>query len=159
MARTFFIGDTHFGHKLMESQRPFATLVEHDRQLIQRWNAVVEPGDRVFHLGDVVMNRCYLPLVEYLNGKKELVLGNHDGWRPQELLDVGFVRLHGATEFKGFILTHIPVHESQFSRFRANIHGHLHSKVLIDLKYICVSAEQINYTPTTLEEVEARLKV
>lgn len=54
----FFIGDAHFGHKgiinfeTTKSFRPFSTIVEHDEELVRRWNSVVKKGDLVWHLGD-----------------------------------------------------------------------------------------------------------
>jgi calcineurin-like phosphoesterase family protein len=55
--RVFVTSDTHFGHKRViefeAAHRPFATIEEHDRELIARWNATVKPKDTVWHLGDV----------------------------------------------------------------------------------------------------------
>jgi len=51
MNRVFAIGDTHFGHKrIIEFEavnRPYATIEEHDRDLVARWNAAVKPNDTV----------------------------------------------------------------------------------------------------------------
>ena len=52
----FFISDTHFGHAGMMKlcARPFDSVAEMDRHMIECWNAVVQPGDEVWHLGDFV---------------------------------------------------------------------------------------------------------
>src|SRR5580700_9173806 len=44
----YFTSDNHFGHAGARSfyRRPFASVAEMDRQMIDRWNSVVEPGDR-----------------------------------------------------------------------------------------------------------------
>ena len=51
----------HFGHSGARSfyLRPFASVTEMDRTMIDRWNAVVEPGDRdeVWHLGDFAVRQ------------------------------------------------------------------------------------------------------
>ena len=47
--RKFYISDTHFLHDniLQLSNRPFASIEEHDEHLIQRWNAVVGQRNEV----------------------------------------------------------------------------------------------------------------
>jgi calcineurin-like phosphoesterase family protein len=80
----WFTSDTHFGHKNIlkyeAESRPFDGTDEMDETIIQNWNAVVAPGDIVFHLGDVAMGDIAqsLPKVSRLNGIKILIPGNHD---------------------------------------------------------------------------------
>src|SRR5665213_2000698 len=49
-----FTADNHFGHEsiITLSQRPFATVEEMDEAMIANWNAVVQRGDNVWHVGD-----------------------------------------------------------------------------------------------------------
>ena len=49
-----FTADTHFGdHRVLNiSKRPFGSVDEMDAVMMQRWNAVVEAEDEVWHLGD-----------------------------------------------------------------------------------------------------------
>lgn len=171
MAETFFIGDTHFGHKgiitfeATKQYRPFATVQEHDEELVRRWNSVVRPKDIVWHLGDFCFGRANLDIAARLNGDKRLILGNHDHYPTAEYLKY-FFKVFGAIEVKGMILTHIPVHPDQMKqrRYTHNIHGHLHTNCImryddimqIEVEnecYINVSAEQINLTPISLEEL------
>lgn len=156
MADTFFIGDTHFGHaKVLTFEaefRPFATIEEHDEALIDRWNSVVRKRDTVWHLGDVLFGRHSFRHLARLNGTKKLVAGNHDCYPTAAYLE-HFNRVVGAAEVAGCLLTHIPVHESQFRRYRLNIHGHLHSRKIDDKRYRCVSAEHNNLTPIAIDEV------
>ena len=78
----FFTSDTHFGHAavIRSCERPFASAQEMDEALIARWNAVVAPGDAVYHLGDF----CYRSdreapyYLDRLHGKIHLIEGNHD---------------------------------------------------------------------------------
>lgn len=158
MSETFFIGDTHFGHKgILKFSgtapfRPFSTIEEHDAELINRWNSVVSQGDKVFMLGDFCFGKRNLDVAILLNGYKVLVAGNHDMYATQDYLKF-FHKVYGVCEYKGAILTHIPVHPSQFSRYFMNIHGHLHDKNLDDYRYFNVSAEQINLTPIPWDEI------
>jgi calcineurin-like phosphoesterase family protein len=156
--RLFVIGDTHFGHRKIigfeAEHRPFATIEEHDDALVDRWNAVVRQRDTVWHLGDVLFGRDAFSTLGRLNGAKKLVGGNHDQY-PTALYLQHFNRVVGAAEVKGCILTHIPVHDSQFHRYALNIHGHLHSKSLPDRRYRCVSAEHYGLAPVELDRVIA----
>ncbi len=79
---TWFTSDLHFGHaNIIEySGRPFGNVDQMNRALIERWNALVQPADTVWVLGDVAMGRIAetLPLVRQLSGRKLLLAGNHD---------------------------------------------------------------------------------
>jgi calcineurin-like phosphoesterase family protein len=158
MSEVFLISDTHFGHKGIinfsgaKSYRPFNTIEEHDAELVKRWNSVVGKRDIVWHLGDFCFGKRNLPIAAELNGLKKLVLGNHDMYATDDYLKY-FHKVYGACEFKGAILTHIPVHESQFSRYFMNVHGHLHSNILSDPRYFNVSAERVDLTPIPWDEV------
>jgi calcineurin-like phosphoesterase family protein len=160
MSNTFFIGDTHFGHKgiitfeATKVFRPFATIEQHDEELVKRWNSVVRKQDLVWHLGDFCFGSRNLAIAGRLNGRKKLVMGNHDTYPTAKYLKY-FEKLYGAIGMgEDFILTHIPVHKGQFERWRYNIHGHTHTDTLPDKRYICVSAEQINLTPVSIEELK-----
>lgn len=169
MVNTFFISDTHFGHSNIltflradgTKLREFESIEEHDEHIVKCWNEVVRPQDKVYHLGDVVINRKALPIFSRLNGHKRLVRGNHDIFRTKEYLEY-FEEIYGCRVIDRIIFTHIPIHEDCLARFRCNVHGHLHSnKVLttnwgepkIDSRYMNVSCEQVNYTPISLDEI------
>lgn len=167
--KTFFISDTHFSHKNILKYEPFYrnfdTIEEHDQELIRRWNSVVGNDDLVFHLGDVIFGKESMWKLAHLNGRKKLILGNHDHYETKSYLQY-FEKIYGCLKYDAFlILSHIPVHPNQLSeRFRYNIHGHLHSKVVkdsigkIDERYINVSCEQINLTPIEFTELKKRMK-
>lgn len=156
MNRIFVIADTHFGHtKLLDYEsvhRPFASITEHDEELVRRWNATVKPKDTVWHLGDVLIGRHSFEILGRLNGIKKLVMGNHDRY-PTRLYLEYFRQIAGSAEERNCLLTHVPAHPTQFGRYRANIHGHLHSRKLDDPRYINVSAECIGLTPVPLDSL------
>lgn len=156
MNRTFVIGDLHLGHKNIITYepelRPFESIEAHDADIVRRWNATVKQSDTVWVLGDVAFGLGAFEHLEQLNGIKRLVMGNHDHYPAARYLEV-FRSLHGAVEVRDCILTHVPVHPWQLSRYRANIHGHLHANVLDDPRYINVSADRVNLTPVLLGEI------
>lgn len=159
MKQTFFIGDTHFCHeniiKYEPASRPFKTIEEHDETLIERWNGRVGPKDTVWHVGDVLFEDRGFELLRRLNGHKKLVLGNHDDW-PMRYYMEHFEEVYGYAVFQGHLLSHIPVDINQSKRFKSNIHAHLHTEVLPTAFHRCVSAEQINLTPISFEELMIR---
>lgn len=163
LSRTFLIADTHFDHRnvILYENRPWPTVQEMNEEIIKRWNAIVKPEDRVYHLGDVSMNRNGLLLAARLNGRKVLIKGNHDNQKLKDYLPI-FDDIRGVHKLNNFILSHVPVHPDQKYRFSGNIHGHLHGKNVllpdgsIDPWYISVSVEHINFTPITFEQLEKR---
>jgi calcineurin-like phosphoesterase family protein len=161
MADRYFISDTHFGHDAVykftnfdgSRVRDFANSAEEgDQVMIDRWNSVVKPSDKVYHLGDVAFPRRKLAILGQLNGKKILIKGNHDIFDLKDYTKY-FVDIRGAHELYKMMLTHIPIHPEQLGRFDANIHGHIHDRKIDDKRYVNVSVEQINATPISLDEV------
>ena len=61
----YYISDLHFGHYniIKLCRRPFKDADEMDEILISNWNAIVQPEDTVYILGDL----CYR------NGKSKVI--------------------------------------------------------------------------------------
>ena len=80
--KVWFTADTHFGHKniIRFCQRPFVDVEEMNRVLIENWNGIVGEDDLVFHLGDFSVGGAaeWTSLLDNLNGRIILILGNHD---------------------------------------------------------------------------------
>ena len=135
--------------------------------LVDRWNSVVGVKDQVWVLGDVLFGQGNFHYLNRLQGQKYLVLGNHDHY-DKSLYLAHFRKVEGVASFDKCILSHVPVHPNQLEyRFRANLHGHLHSKVVMhdtrtwpngpDERYINVSVEQNNLTPFAWEDLQKRV--
>jgi calcineurin-like phosphoesterase family protein len=154
MSRVYVISDTHFGHKRITAPdaRNFSSVEAHDQELVARWNAIVRKRDTVWHLGDVFFGTHAHAILGELKGHKRLILGNHDTY-PLAVYQQYFSHIYGAAEFRGCILTHIPVHESSLYRYAKNIHGHMHQKSIPDSRYACVSAEQYGLAPVLMDTV------
>lgn len=170
MANIFLISDTHFSHAgvctFTEADgvtkiRPWTDPEEMDEELVKRWNSVVRPQDKVYHLGDVVIKEKALNIMYRLNGDKVLIRGNHDIFK-DKAYNKHFRSLRGCHVLDGMIMTHIPIHSDSMGRFKANIHGHLHTnQVMLDGKpdprYFSVCVERIDYTPISLEDIKKRI--
>lgn len=156
MPERFFVADLHLGHANiinLEETRKFASIEGHDEAIIGAWNAAVRDDDKVYLLGDACLSRHALPNLGRLRGKKRFIPGNHDTLR-MELYMPFFERITSSWEFDGLILTHIPVHDSQVGagrRYRANVHGHVHSKAI---KFVCgaLAVYDQRYAPVSLEQ-------
>ena len=184
MANTFLVSDTHFGHAgvchFTESDgvtkiRPWTDPDEMDEAMVKMWNETVRPNDKVYHLGDVVINRKALKTLARLNGDKVLIKGNHDIFRMEEYTPY-FREIRAYHVLNGLILSHIPVHPESLGRFGTNVHGHLHTnrvKKIVgvnvktgefkystenDVRYHCVCVEQTDFRPISLEDVVKRIE-
>lgn len=179
MPSVFLVSDTHFGHagvcRFTRSDgvtklRPWTDPEEMDEAMVKAWNDRVGPKDKVYHLGDVVINRKALPILERLNGDKVLIRGNHDIFPDADYAKY-FRSLRGYHVMNGMILSHIPIHSDSLGRFGVNIHGHLHANRVmrplatsgftdvIDPRYHCVCVEQTpDFAPILFEDVIERIK-
>jgi calcineurin-like phosphoesterase family protein len=185
MAEIFFISDTHFNHANIlkftnydgTPVRPnFKDVQDMNEQMINNWNAVIKPQDKVYHLGDVAFGNVkdLHPIMNRLNGHKRLILGNHDGF------DIGVYQKYFRIEPcwrqfrdmpKKFICTHVPVHVSSLFSNKGkvwNVHGHVHGnnvkwnnsvdpKAADDNNYINISVEKIDYKPVHIEDLMRKM--
>ncbi len=75
----FVTADHHWGHAniLKSCNRNFASIGEHDLELIRAWNSVISKGDEVYHLGDLTLGNSTFAseILGQLNGSIR-VLGN-----------------------------------------------------------------------------------
>ena len=131
----FFIADTHFGHDKIRAIRGFASVQEMDEVLIGNWNARVSDADDIYIVGDL-MYRNTRPAEEYLsclNGRKHLVIGNHDrAWMKTVRLEKWFEEvghiLEGERKGTYFTACHYPMMDWYRRRHGAyQIYGHIHN--------------------------------
>ena len=178
MPSVFLVSDTHFGHTGVcrfvrkdgvTKLRPWDTAEEMDEFMVKAWNERVRPTDKVYHLGDVVINLKALGIMRRLNGDKVLIRGNHDIFKDTDYRE-HFRELRAYHVMNGMILSHIPIHSESLGRFGVNIHGHLHAnrvmlpgfngKItdIVDTRYHCVCVEQTDFAPILFEDVVRRIE-
>lgn len=164
MADIWFISDTHFNHSnilTFKSEdgavRNFKDTHHMNETIIENWNRRVKPGDKVYHLGDVFFGskEDFKQLWPRLNGKKRLIVGNHD--------DIKFLSSGGFFSkvcmwriFKDhdFVCTHVPINEENFRKVSLNLHGHTHEKGSPKGPYLSCCVEMTNYKPLHIEEIK-----
>lgn len=80
--KIFLIGDCHFGHRniIRYCNRPFKDVEDMTEKLIANWNSVVGNNDIVYVVGDFALcgKQKIIEIGRRLNGRKRLILGNHD---------------------------------------------------------------------------------
>ena len=175
----FFTSDTHFWHEniLKFCNRPFSSIEEMNDTIINNWNSVVKENDIVFHLGDFCFcgSDKFKELIEKLNGRIYLILGNHD-WKT--------IKQWHATKFEGvyqqmsikidgrkIYLNHFPFLCYAGTYYRLEdavwqLFGHVHSSdknkngldnqrlsMLFPTQYD-VGVDNNNYIPISFEEVK-----
>lgn len=169
---TWFISDTHFHHaNILNFKddngnliRPgFANAEEMNEYMIEKWNSVVKPEDKVYHLGDVVMKTgaWAFEIINRLNGNIVLIKGNHDRARlniyANHFKDVRS-EIHMKTgEGDMVVFTHRPIRLSGMDSYAFNVHGHIHQNIIDDYRYINMSVEAIDYTPVNWNELSRHI--
>ncbi len=165
----WFTSDTHYGHAniLAYSQRPFDDVRDHDESLILNWNSVVQPGDRVYHLGDFAL--CDVEratkIAKRLVGQKFLIFGNHDKRlrkEPEFLAQWIWARdLESITvEEQKIVLCHYAFRTwAQSHRGSWSLYGHSHGSLKDDphALQLDVGVDCWAHYPVSFEEIKERM--
>ncbi|ONG53798.1 metallophosphoesterase [Pseudoroseomonas deserti] len=161
----FFTADTHFGHGGARGlyRRPFADLAAMDAALVARWNAVVQPGDAVWHLGDFALGRAAKPeaaatLLDRLAGQKHLVTGNNDPDAVQRLPGWASVQPYAELRLDGLLLVlcHYAFRSwRDMGRGAWNLHGHSHGRLKPLPRQADVGVDAWDFRPVMLPEILA----
>jgi calcineurin-like phosphoesterase family protein len=167
LGKVFFTADQHFGHEqiMKYENRPFFGEAIMDETMIENWNAVVNPDDLVFVLGDVSFydKEKTTEIIKRLNGSKNLIKGNHDSENNQWYRDCGFDEV---SEFPviykdWFVLSHEPPHYYNETMPFFYIFGHVHGTPLYPIvtkQSACVCVERWKYFPVSEAELIQRVK-
>ena len=158
--RRWVISDTHFHHtRIIEyCQRPFNTVEEMNQVIIKNWNQVIARDDIVYVLGDFCFGNKEMlkEIVSQLNGRKILILGNHDKLTKGAYLDAGFETVTKCPMIVNadFILSHQPI-QGDLGKFY-NIHGHRHklpSEAQFSPRHFDIGVDDHNFFPHDLDTV------
>ena len=179
MSKNYYIADMHFSHKniLAYDNRPFFTVSEMDKTMIDRWNSVVAKNDSVYVLGDMFWctEKEAISILDKLNGAKILILGNHDTCNNEEFRQ-RFVHIADYLEVsdKGrkVVLSHYPIpcfknHYYKWYHLYGHVHNSFeynmmeHNKFLMQELYgkpclmynVGAMMPWMDYTPRTLDEI------
>ncbi|TNC13460.1 metallophosphoesterase [Methylobacterium terricola] len=160
---TYFTSDTHFGDPrvLRIDRRPFPDLATHDAALVEAWNAVVEPDDTVWHLGDFALGpppERVRALLKDLRGHKHLIVGNNDGPATLSAPDWESVAHYAEIDVEGqhLVLCHYAFRTwNRMGRGVLNLHGHSHGKLKPATRQYDVGVDAWEFRPVTLETIRS----
>ena len=144
-----------------------------NKAIVENWNAIVQPEDDVYVLGDLMLggdqvNQDSLSLIKSLKGNIHIILGNHDTDNRIELYNnlynVVSISYAERLRYEGFtfFLCHFPVLCSNISDKRLKnrticLCGHTHTKdkfVDMDKGYIYhVELDAHDMKPVSIDEI------
>lgn len=144
--------DLHLGHRnIFKYRTAFSSAEEHHEIIYDNLASNIDKKDTLILAGDVAFTAEWLAKIGEINCKKKvLILGNHDSERLHISQLVGvYDEIHSMLSHKGAWITHAPIHDSEL-RGKLNIHGHTHSAIVPDNRYINVCVEHTNWKPVEL---------
>ena len=169
-----FISDLHLGHAAIAKMRGFDDIELYNETVIERWNSVCGKKTMVFLAGDITMEKnTYYPLLDRMLGRKVVVGGNHDMRNHMYDLLKHVESISGCIDYKGWLITHPPIHVQEVTRFKGNIHGHLHREYVlnrvyqplnvkvietIDKRYLNISWDVLDGVPIGLNQLIEKYK-
>jgi len=167
-SKIFLISDLHLDHKniIKFCNRPFKSVNEMNRVLVNNWNKTVRKNDIVYFLGDMTVGKGHRPL-EYwlpqLRGNIIFIKGKSYHHRDKEVDGIKFYdKLILNHKGNRFLLIHNP-QDAPSDWGDWVIHGHKHNNNLEyplvnkNKKTINVSAELIEYKPILFRELLSKL--
>ncbi len=160
----FFTSDQHFYHEniVRYCGRPFKNAHQMNRTIIERYNSVVGNTDVCYILGDFTMtaNADQIePIVRKLNGRKILVLGNHDRLRPFSYVELGFESVHTSLDLiiagERVTCIHDPAPACAVGVTNRWLVGHVHGlfKFLNNSSVTNVGVDAWDFTPVSEEQL------
>ena len=170
----WFTADNHFFHKnvITLCGRPFADNREMHHTMIRLWNECVEEDDTIIVVGDFTFGGVQKTAnkLDKLNGKKMLVMGNHD-WRnhkPDKYEKMGFDHVCKRDfsillDETPLIVSHYPYKGSEIDNrvFDTQltdegdwlVHGHVHNAWKKKGRMINVGVDVRGFKPVSLPEI------
>lgn len=132
MSNVYFSADLHLGDSRYNEQR--------DEHIVHLMLKDTSKRDTLWLLGDVLVHKNGIPYLKQLTDRinVNVVLGNHD-------LAVKYFedcnRVVGFIDYKGYLLSHCPIHPEHLRKAKGNIHGHLHTEEVPDSRYFNVNID------------------
>ena len=171
MGRILVTSDWHFCHdrEFIWKARGFASVEAMNNDIITKHNYVVQPGDDVYVLGDLMLgdSAAGIECVAKLNGQLHIVLGNHDTAHRIELYKglPNVVEIANVITLKykkhHFYMSHYPtltgnLEKESLTQMTLNLFGHTHQKTdfYMDMPYMYhVGVDSHSCFPVALDDV------
>ena len=175
--KIYLTSDWHFNHdrEFIWKVRGFSSVQQMNETIIQRHNALVQPDDDVYVLGDSALGgsdewilATNKILIERLNGRLHIIRGNHDTDRRVAMYEscknvVGPILYADMLHYKGyhFYLSHFPtltgnLEKESLKQCTCNLFGHTHqtTNFHLDMPYLYhVGVDSHNCHPISLDDI------
>lgn len=174
--KIFFTADLHLGHAniIKYCNRPFPSLHDMNKTLINNWNSVVGEKDVVYILGDLCLAdiKSGIKMVRSLKGRKILIQGNHDAKLCKKgeykkcfeyIKDLETIKVDDPLARGGvqtIVLCHYAMKVWNKRHFGSwQLYGHSHGSLPDDpfSKQMDVGVDPNKFFPLTYEEVRDRM--
>ena len=169
----FVIGDCHFWHSniIRYCNRPWWKKDENNidvpdvekmnEDMIKIWNSVITSDNQTVYInGDFCFgNKTKVKeIFDQLNGRKRIVLGNHDRCKFKDYYEIGFDRVYDKPIMIGnfCILSHEPLQWVKDGDVYMNVYAHVHTQDMykdFTQNSFCTSAERLDYKPIRFTEI------
>ena len=159
----WFSSDTHFSHKniMKYCRRPFATVEEMDKTILNNLEDCVKPGDTLYFLGDLTFKiesaKIFFDLMKGV--EIHFIIGNHD---KKQVLK--YARDHSASclhmkdikiEDQNITLNHYSMRVWNKSHFDSQmLYGHSHGGLDPVGKQWDVGVDNNNFMPLSFPEIQ-----
>lgn len=159
-------GDLHLSHKNILKYRTglnLSTVEEHDEFVVENILKNARKRDHLILLGDCFFNDNSLKHLHKICNRYavvKIVLGNHcfqycknySNAMLNLLQQHDNLSFHGMIKYKHSWLTHAPIHENEL-RNKINIHGHVHTSIIQDWRYVNLSIDNTEFKPVNFQEI------
>ncbi|HUX47246.1 MAG TPA: hypothetical protein VMV58_04465 [Desulfosporosinus sp.] len=139
-------------------------------KIIDNYNKTVGKSDSCFIIGDVAMLGTsqwehLKGIIQKLNGTKHLIFGNHDEFKWQRYVDIGFTTVHSALWLEdgglNLVVAHDPSVYCTLDPDTVLLCGHVHTlfKSLPDQKVVNVGVDQWDFFPINIDQIRKELNI
>lgn len=169
----FVIGDCHFWHsniikycnrpwwKKDESGCDIPDVETMNEEMIKIWNSIITSDKQTVYVnGDFCFgNKTKVKeIFDRLNGRKRIVLGNHDRCKFKDYYDIGFDRVYDKPILLAnfCVLSHEPLQWIKDGDVYMNVYAHVHTQEMYKdytSNSFCTSAERLKYKPIRFTEI------
>lgn len=150
------IADLHLFHTniIKYCKRPFSSMEEMNKTIINNWIETISDNDIVFFLGDFVLNvedknLSSKLIYDFLPGEKYFIRGNHD----KDVTTIPYIDEDVILTYdnKTFTLTHYP--RKSFNTDYL-LYGHVHNNTVLHIENsFNVSADVIGFKPINIKKI------
>lgn len=157
------------GYSVIEPLEKISSIEAYNEYIISRWNESVNADDEVYILGDIILgnlNEGIEKCFSRLNGKKRLIIGNHDNKQiASRLIKFGLIN-ENPSDYRminvnntNIVLCHFPIFSFDQGGFGAvHLFGHIHNVYNQNIIYYNVMKSMVIRNRTDSEGKTIELK-